>query len=91
MVSSETSISLLEFPCRFPIKVMGRQDEDFERIVSEIIFSHARLMADEGLRITPSRAGTYVSITAVIEATSQQQLDTIYQALTDCEHVLMAL
>lgn len=91
MDSSETRVSLLEFPCRFPIKVMGRQDEEFERIVSQIIFSHARLMAGEKLKATPSKAGTYISITAVIEATSQQQLDAIYQALSGCESVLVAL
>lgn len=89
--TSEASGSLLEFPCRFPIKVMGRPGAEFEEIVSGIIFSHAQAVAGEGLKITPSKAGAYISITAVIEATSQQQLDAIYQALTDCEHVLVAL
>ena len=94
-MTSDVGLSLLEFPCRFPIKVMGkvmgRPDGEFERIVSGIIFSHAQPVADETLKITPSKAGTYVSITAVIEATSQQQLDAIYQALTDCDQVLVVL
>jgi uncharacterized protein len=83
--------SLLEFPCRFPIKAMGRSSDDFERIISDIIFRHARLVEGEPLRRSPSKAGTFVSLTAVIEAQSQQQLDAIYQDLTDCELVLMAL
>ena len=66
--------SLLEFPCRFPIKAMGRSDSGFR----------------EPVRTTPSRAGNYLSVTTVIEATSREQLDTIYQELTDCEEVLMA-
>ena len=88
---SESTPSLLEFPCRFPIKAMGRSSDDFERIISDIIFRHARLMQGEPVRLSPSSAGTFVSLTAVIEAESQQQLDAIYQDLTDCELVLMAL
>jgi len=82
---------LLEFPCRFPIKAMGRRNEEFEHAVREIIFAHARLSNGEQLRMTPSKAGNYLSITAVIEAESQDQLDTIYRSLTACELVLVAL
>lgn len=90
-MTNESPGSLLEFPCRFPIKAMGRQSPDFERIVSDIIFAHAELVAGEPLRVTPSKAGNFISVTAVIEARSRGQLDAIYQALTDCEQVLMAL
>ena len=91
MKTAEPGSSLLEFPCRFPVKAMGRRSEDFECIVSAIIFAHARLVDGETLRTTPSKDNNYVSITAVIEAESQQQLDAIYQGLSDCEQVLMAL
>ena len=90
-MKNETEPSLLQFPCPFPIKAMGRKSEDFERVVSEIIFSHARLVVGELLKVTPSRAGNYVSVTAVIQAESQEQLDNIYRQLTACEQVLMAL
>jgi len=83
--------SLLEFPCRFPIKAMGRQSDEFEQLVTHIICRHAELWPDEPIRSVPSKAGNFVSVTAVIEARSRQQLDNIYQDLTDCEVVLMAL
>jgi putative lipoic acid-binding regulatory protein len=83
--------SLLEFPCRFPIKAMGRQSDEFEAIVTAIVLKHAELWPDEPIRSTPSKAGRFVSITAVVEARSQAQLDAIYQDLTDCVHVLVAL
>ena len=70
---------------------MGRQSTEFERIVSDIILVHAKLANGEEFRVTPSKAGNFVSVTAVIEAESQQQLDALYQSLTDCELVLMAL
>jgi putative lipoic acid-binding regulatory protein len=83
--------SLLEFPCRFPIKAMGRQSEDFEPLITQIVCAHASLWPDEPVRSVPSKAGNFVSVTAIIEAQSQQQLDRIYQDLTDCVQVLMAL
>jgi putative lipoic acid-binding regulatory protein len=83
--------SLLEFPCRFPVKAMGRRTAEFEEIVSRIILAHAELWPDEPIRSTPSRAGNFVSVTAVVNATSREQLDTIYQALTECSQVLVAL
>jgi len=83
--------SLLEFPCRFPIKAMGRQSEEFEVQVADIICRHAELWPGEPLRSVLSGAGNFVSVTAVILAKSQDQLDAIYQDLTDCEQVLVAL
>jgi putative lipoic acid-binding regulatory protein len=85
--------TLLEFPCRFPIKAMGRSDENFEATVVRIVRSHAELWEDEALPVSsnPSRNGNYVSVTVQVWATSKAQLDAIYQELTDCPDVLMAL
>ena len=84
-------LGLLEFPCRFTIKAMGRQSAGFEALETRIVCSHAELWPGEPIRTTPSRAGRFVSVTAVVEARSQAQLDEIYQELSDCVHVLMAL
>jgi putative lipoic acid-binding regulatory protein len=83
--------TLLDFPCAFPIKAMGRNGNDFETVVSEIVFRHARLFAGEQVRARPSGAGNFLSVTITISAESRAQLDRIYQDLTDCEQVLMAL
>jgi putative lipoic acid-binding regulatory protein len=88
---SEETVSLLEFPCRFPIKAMGRSSENFESVVKGIVLAHAELWPEEPLRVSPSKEGNFLSVTAVIEARSQQQLDAIYQDLTDCDQVMMAL
>jgi len=90
-MTSETETSLLEFPCRFPIKAMGRQNDDFESVVKGIVSRHANLWPQEPIRCTPSKAGNFVSVTAVVNAQSKDQLDAIYQDLTDCKQVLMAL
>lgn len=85
--------SAIEFPCRFPIKAMGRSDEGFEALVVQIVRRHADLWVGDGQSITTndSRKGNYIAVTVVVEATSQEQLDAIYQDLTDCPDVLMAL
>ena len=85
------SPSLLEFPCRFPIKAMGKQSDQFEALITRIVLGHAELWPDEPVRTNESTKGSYVSVTVVVEATSQEQLDTIYQELTDCPEVVMAL
>jgi len=90
-MKGEEKTSLLEFPCRFPIKAMGRNTGEFEEIVTGIVMTHAELWPDEPIRSMPSNESNFISITAVIEARSQQQLDAIYQELTDCGQVIMAL
>ncbi len=98
MASNETTDTLqdvqetlLKFPCKFPIKVMGRADIDFEDLITKIILRHAESYADEATTSNSSGSGNFVSVTVTIEATSKAQLDSIYQDLTDCEQVLVAL
>ncbi len=83
--------SLLEFPCEFPIKAMGLDEDGFQTLVENIILNHAEIYADEPVTTNPSSTGKYLSITVTVEAQSRDQLDRIYQDLTDCEQVLVAL
>ena len=83
--------SLFEFPCEFPVKVMGRNEDGFQKLVEKIVFSHAQAFENTPVTTSPSGSGNFVSITVTIEATSKTQLDAIYQDLTDCKQVMMAL
>jgi len=83
--------TLLEFPCRFPVKAMGSSDDGFEAMVTKIILDNAEIFAGEPVTTNPSSSGNYISVTVTIEALSIVQLDRIYQDLTDCEQVLVAL
>lgn len=91
MKNSPNKETLLEFPCRFPVKAMGKADGGFEAIVTHIVRCHAELWPGEVVTANPSKKGNYVAVTLIIEATSQEQLDAIYQDLTDSPDVLMAL
>lgn len=83
--------TLLRFPCRFPVKAMGRADSAIEAVVREIIARHAPGLPDGALTTRPSRGGNWVAITVVVEATSRAQLDAIYRELTAHELVAYAL
>ena len=83
--------SLLEFPCEFPIKMMGRDTSDFRATARALVEKHAGEVADEAVKASLSRNGRFVSITVTITATSREQLDAIYHEVTAHEDVLMAL
>mgnify|MGYP006278688513 CR=1 FL=1 len=83
--------TLLVFPCDFPLKVMGRNNDDFRSIVIGIIEKHAGAVDINRIEERPSRDGTYLGITITITATSKGQLDAIYMELTACERVLVSL
>lgn len=83
--------SLLQFPCEFPIKAMGRMADDVEQQVLRIIRQHAPEVPAQAVHTRPSKNEKYLAITVTIQATSRAQLDAIYQDLTRCQAVLMAL
>lgn len=83
--------TLLEFPCRFPIKAFGEKDTDFENTVFELVKRHVAELEREHLSLKVSSNGSYISVTATITAQSKAQLDAIYQDLTDHEAVVMSL
>lgn len=83
--------SLIEFPCAFPIKIMGVATEEFQNRIREIVRSHAPETPDSAFRKVESKTGKYVSITATITAVDREQLDNLYREITSCDLVKWAL
>jgi uncharacterized protein len=83
--------TLLKFPCRFPIKVMGAATDDFRSLVLGIITQHFGEPAAADIEERPSGGARYLGITITVEAQSKDQLDAVYRDLTSCRHVLVAL
>lgn len=86
-----TEESALEFPTEFPIKLMGRNTPEFLAMARALVEKHAGVVDDAAVQLASSSNNRYVSVTVTITATSQQQLDAVYQDATDHEDVLMAL
>jgi putative lipoic acid-binding regulatory protein len=81
----------MNFPTRFPVKVMGANQDDFESLVVEIIRKHAKVAEEEVVVSRLSRNGRFISITVHIDAENQEQLDNLYRELSAHERVLMML
>ncbi len=78
------------FPCSFPLKVMGLNNQDFEAAIKAVFEKHlpaATIVYTSQL----SKSGKYLSITATFTATSKEQLDALYRELNGHELVVMTL
>lgn len=82
MSTPTTGGSLLEFPCDFPLKIMGTRTHDFAQTIVEVVLRHAPDFNPATAEMRPSSKGNYLSLTCTIRATSQMQLDTLYRELT---------
>jgi len=74
--------SLIEFPCDFPLKIMGATREGFAQAVVAVVLKHAPDFDPATVEMRPSKAGNYLSLTCVVRATSKAQLDALYGELT---------
>lgn len=81
---------IIQFPCMFPVKVMGLNNEAFSSAVMAIFRKHLDIDRADNSRRTSS-GDKYLSITVTFMAESRAQLDAIYQELNDHELVLMTL
>jgi putative lipoic acid-binding regulatory protein len=89
--NSAEEVELFSFPCRFQIKVMGRQSEGFDPLVSKVVSRHLDGAVILDISTRESSGASYVSVSCTIEATSRQQLDAIYLDLSSESDVLVAL
>ncbi len=84
--------SLIRYPCRFPIKAMGPMSDDFVEAMVALALAH-----DPGfdrasqVELRGSSGGRYQGVTLNITATSREQLDALYRALTSHPMVKMVL
>ena len=90
-MSDQPSASPLTFPCRFPIKVMGLASDAFAARVVGIMRKHAPDLDEAAVERRASQGGKYLALTVTIQARDRAQLDAIYQELTACGEVLVAL
>lgn len=74
--------SLLQFPCDFPIKVMGQRQDGFAQAVLDVVLRHAPDFDAAAMEMRPSAKGNYMSLTCTIRAVSRAQLDALYQELS---------
>ena len=88
---SQKSESLLEFPCAFPIKIMGRTQDGFAQTILDIVLRHVPDYDSGTMEMRASREGNYLSLTCVVNASSKDQLDDLYRELSGHPQVVIVL
>lgn len=83
--------SLIEYPSRFPIKVMGLKADGFVHAVTEIAHRFDPKFDASTIELRPSSTGKYLGVTITVTATSREQLDDIYRTLTSHPMVKIVL
>ena len=74
--------SLIDYPCQFPIKVMGHRADGFVEAITAIVLRFDPAFNPASVELRDSSTGKYLGITLTIMATSRQQLDDLYRALS---------
>ena len=74
--------SLIEYPSRFPIKVMGANVDGFVHAVTQIARQFDPSFDAGTIELRDSKAGNYLGVTITVTATSREQLDELYRTLS---------
>jgi putative lipoic acid-binding regulatory protein len=74
--------SLIEYPCAFPIKVMGAHVAGFEEAIVAVALNFDPQFDAAKVERRPSSSGNYLGLTITITATSREQLDELYRTLS---------
>ena len=85
------SESLLKFPCDLPVKVFGRNEEQFRRTALSIVERHFGEAGPENVKEQLSSRESYASLTIVVRAESREQVDALYRELSSSADILMVL
>ena len=83
--------SLIEYPCDFPIKIMGAMQDAFAQTMVDVVSTYDAEFHAGKLEMRPSTKGNYLSLTVTVRATSREQLDNLYRALSSHPMVKMVL
>jgi len=79
---SGNSDTLIEYPGRFPIKVMGAKAEGFVHAVTTVARAFDPGFDASTIELRESKGGNYLGVTITITATSREQLDELYRTLS---------
>ena len=74
--------TLFEFPCDFPLKIMGASQDGFAQAILEVVIRHAPDFDAATMEMRLSKGGNYLSLTCTVRAISRAQLDALYMELS---------
>lgn len=90
-IEPHTAPPLIEFPCAFPIKVMGETHDTFTTTMISAIQTIVPTFTAAQVDMRASSGGKYISLTCTVDVVSQAQLDDLYRLLSAHPMVKFAL
>ena len=81
----------IEFPCPYPVKVIGKATAGYEQEVIAVFEKHVGKIAADLIQIHPSKQQNYLSVSVTIMATGEDQLRELFLDLKTIESVKMVL
>lgn len=88
---NEPQAPKIEFPCQYPIKVIGTAGDDFAEVICEVVERHAPGVDTTTIDVKDSKNGRFLSLRLVITATGQEQLEALHRDLKATGLVHMVL
>lgn len=88
---TEPEAPKIEFPCAYPVKVLGVSSDTFETVVLDVFERHAPGFDQRSVAVKASSKGTFSSLTVTITATGRDQLEALHQDLMATGHVKMVI
>ncbi len=86
-----TKTTLIEFPCLFPVKIIGVNSPLFIEEIKQITIKHFPDFEEKNIEQKLSKKNNYFALTVTVQAQNQEMLDAFYQEITKHEHVRMVL
>ena len=82
MAEQAPDSSLIDYPSKFPIKVMGLNIDGFVHAITGIAAQFDPAFDAASIELRPSKGDKYLGVTITVTATSRAQLDELYRTLS---------
>lgn len=86
-----TESTLMEFPCMFPVKIIGTNSSSFIDDIKQITLKHFPNFTDMDLSQKLSQNNNYLALTVTVYALNQAMLDDFYKEVTQHKDIKMVL
>ncbi|MDP3268606.1 MAG: DUF493 domain-containing protein [Legionella sp.] len=83
--------TLMEFPCNFPVKIIGVNAQAFIDDIKTMVTKHFPDFSESEFTSQTSNQNKYVAITVTVPAKNQEMLDAFYQEVTKHPDIKMVL
>lgn len=86
-----TKNTLIDFPCSFPIKIIGINSGEFIDEIVKVTKKHFPDFNRENLSEKVSQNASYLAVTVTVIADNQSMLDAYYQDIVKITGIKMVL